>query len=72
MVVLEDGWIEKLRKENSLTEEKPESLDVTLDNLAYIVYSSGTTGKPKGKRVIRQLLVYEFVSHSMFKVNSIF
>ena len=53
VVVLEEGWIEKLGKENSLIKEKTQSLDVTLDNLAYIVYSSGTTGKPKGKRVIR-------------------
>ena len=67
VVVLEDGWIEKLGKENSAVEEKPQPLDVTLDNLAYIVYSSGTTGKPKGKRVIRPTTTGKVLSLHSYK-----
>ena len=36
---------EKLKKRHVT---QLEADDVTLDNLAYTVYSSGTTGKPKG------------------------
>lgn len=47
LILLNEGWDERLEKENAA---KPalEKLKITLDDLAYIVYSSGTTGKPKG------------------------
>ena len=51
VIVLNEGWEEKLQEENS---SKPHLKEVasTIDDLAYIVYSSGTTGKPKGKYFI--------------------
>ncbi|XP_064637306.1 uncharacterized protein LOC135493708 isoform X2 [Lineus longissimus] len=47
LISLDEGWEAALAEENNNT-TVPESLPLTLDNLAYTVYSSGTTGKPKG------------------------
>ena len=49
MYVTVGDWIGKLKKENEAIGKVPPMLPMTLDNLAYSVYSSGTTGKPKGK-----------------------
>ncbi|XP_050415332.1 uncharacterized protein LOC126829469 isoform X1 [Patella vulgata] len=47
IIALGAYWQDTLSAENKL-KPPPKKPEVTLDSLAYIIYSSGTTGKPKG------------------------
>lgn len=48
-VLLDAGWLDRVQEENSQLAAFKHSVQVSLDDMAYTVYSSGTTGKPKGK-----------------------
>ena len=52
VIVCDEGWIERLAEENKRRGSLPPQPHMSLDNLAYTVYSSGTTGKPKGIEAI--------------------
>ena len=52
MIVFDDEWQSRLEEQNSQHAAYSEPPAVHLNNLAYVVYSSGTTGKPKGKALI--------------------
>ena len=48
-VLLDAKWLDRVREENSQLTTFEHPVQVSLDDMAYTVYSSGTTGKPKGK-----------------------
>ena len=49
-VLLDTKWLDRMQEENSQLTAFEDPVQVSLDDMAYTVYSSGTTGKPKGKR----------------------
>lgn len=48
-VLLDTNWLDRMQEENSQLTAFECPVQVSLDDMAYTVYSSGTTGKPKGK-----------------------
>ncbi|RUS78344.1 hypothetical protein EGW08_013895 [Elysia chlorotica] len=48
VIVLKETWQDMMAKENTEKGLELKAIPLTLDSLAYTVYSSGTTGKPKG------------------------
>ncbi|XP_050430668.1 uncharacterized protein LOC126839393 isoform X2 [Adelges cooleyi] len=57
LICLDRGWFEDLKKTVVLSQPNESK---QLDDLAYIVYSSGTTGKPKGIMCPHRGAVYSF------------
>lgn len=49
VVNLDDSWVDEIQKQNKGDSTNVAADSVSLDDMAYTVYSSGTTGKPKGK-----------------------
>ena len=49
VIVLEEGWDTKMVEENISFNKELSEVKSQIDDLAYVVYSSGTTGKPKGR-----------------------
>lgn len=63
-ILLDEKWSE-------ITLEHKQNLDnkVTLENLAYLVYSSGSTGVPKGIMIVHQSLT-NLIEHHQAKMSS--
>ncbi|HEV8583000.1 MAG TPA: amino acid adenylation domain-containing protein [Thermoanaerobaculia bacterium] len=61
-LLLEPGWEEALPGAPAVSLEKPRAL---ADNLAYVMFTSGTTGRPKGVAVPHRAIV-RLVRHTNF------
>lgn len=49
VVLLEGDWAKEMEAANRRAEPVGGAVVTSLDDMAYTVYSSGTTGKPKGQ-----------------------
>jgi len=58
VIIMKEDWVKELDNQNKSGETTPTSPDLNLDSMAYIVYSSGTTGRPKGNI---SLYLFKFV-----------
>lgn len=47
-ILMDAGWFDRVQEENSQLSPLQNPVQVSLDDMAYTAYSSGTTGKPKG------------------------
>ncbi|XP_060585455.1 uncharacterized protein LOC132741329, partial [Ruditapes philippinarum] len=64
LIILNKDWDKTICEENK-GKELPE-IKQTLDNLAYIVYSSGTTGKPKGIKCPHRGAVFSYHARHVY------
>jgi acyl-coenzyme A synthetase/AMP-(fatty) acid ligase len=49
-IMLDTDWLDRVKEENSRHPASKYPVRVSLDDTAFVAYSSGTTGKPKGKQ----------------------
>ena len=65
VIVMDDDWMDKIKAENAQYPAITEPPGVSLDSMAYTVYSSGTTGKPKGEPLILKKFTNVFLNTSI-------
>ena len=64
MVILNDNWQQRLISE--IRSDLPERPKSSLDDLACYVYSSGTTGKPKGQFQLRLNWFFDKITRKIY------
>jgi len=65
VIVTENKWIDMLAKENDMHSVIPPTPVISLDARAYTVYSSGTTGKPKGIQCPHRGAVFSYTHRNV-------